>query len=564
MVWSCLGATIFLLLAGCQTHRAPVRPADTPARPGTKSGTMSGARSAPAVQKPLTLEAQAEAEARYMTGLSQEMNDEPLQALDSFYKAAMADPGNEALVLDLSTRFILAKRLDQAQALLKKGLEQPGASALLDSRLAFVQLQLGHTNEAIHSSQNAVRKAPRFIGGYDNLFHILLATGQTNEAARVVAQAAAVTRPDADFLVGLSELYFVQNRAARGTNATLKVRAREALDRASELGCTNFFALQKMADGFAQLGERKKAAATLRKIQELYPEMPAIRERLVDLYLREQDKQGATDQLEALIREDPTNPQAYYLLGILAFDDRHYKEAADYFHKTLLLKPDFEPAYYEMAVSQINLNLPREALDTLGKAREKFNDTFLSEYFSALAYMRQKDYTNAVQRLTSAEVIASATDTNRLTHIFYFQLGSALERAGRWSESETALKKCLKLSPDFTEALNYLGYMYAEKGTNLVRAREMIEKALKAEPDNSAYIDSLGWVLFKLGQPQEALKLIQRAMDLSKEPDATLYEHLGDIQAALGQPEEARQSWRKALELEPSPELRKKLGLAGP
>ena len=92
----------------------------------------------------------------------------------------------------------------------------------------------------------------------------------------------------------------------------------------------------------------------------------------------------------------------------------------------------------------------RESEETLAQARQRFNDTFLTEYFSALAYMRQKDYTNALQRLTSAEVIASATDTNRLTHVFYFQLGSACERGGRWADGENYLKKCLKISPDFT------------------------------------------------------------------------------------------------------------------
>ena len=559
-VWICLAGATLLVMAGCRSGPAPAGAASRAAKPQPVPSTPAGPKKA----RVLTVEEQAEANARYMAGLSLEMNDSPEAALESFYKAAMVDPGNEAMVLDLSTRFILAGRLDHALTLLKKALEQPGASALLDSRLAFVELRLGRTNEALRASQNAVRKAPRFIVGYDNLFHILQASGQTNEAARVVAQAAAVSSPDAEFLVGLSELYFVQNRASRGTNETLKARAREALDRAAKIGCTNFFVLQKMADGFAQVGERKKAAATLLKIQELYPDLPAVRERLVDLYLRDQDKKGATEQLEGLVRENPTNPQAYYLLGILAFDDHRYKEAADFFHKTLLLKPDFEPGYYELAVCQINLNLPKEALETLAKAREKFNDTFLSEYFSALAYMRQKNYTNAVRRLTAAEVMASAAETNRLTHIFYFQLGSALERAGRWGDSEIALKKCLKLSPEFAEALNYLGYMYAEKGTNLAQAREMIEKALKQEPDNSAFIDSLGWVFFKLGQPREALKHIQRAMDLSKEPDATLYEHLGDIQAALGQSQEARQSWRKALSLEPSPELRKKLDTPGP
>jgi Tfp pilus assembly protein PilF len=117
----------------------------------------------------------------------------------------------------------------------------------------------------------------------------------------------------------------------------------------------------------------------------------------------------------------------------------------------------------------------------------------------------------------------------------------------------------LELEPTSAEALNYSGYMYAEKGTNLTVAREMIEKALAIEPDNGAFLDSLGWVFFKMGKHQEALKYIQRAVENSKEPDATLMEHLGDVYHELKDESKARDAWRKAMSLEASDQLRKKL-----
>ncbi|MBI5385657.1 MAG: tetratricopeptide repeat protein [Verrucomicrobia bacterium] len=541
------------LLGGCQTagRAKPVKALSVSAATNTVAG--------PPPLDPRAFERRAEADARFLAGVSHELNNEPEQAVEEFFKAALADPGNEPLVLDLTTRFVFLKRYDQAAEVLAKALQQPGASAAIDTRLAFVNLQRGRTNDALCANEAAIQKNPRFIGGYRGLFILYSQTGQTNEATKVLDQAAAAKTPDADFLVDLSEMYFLQDRAARGSNTVAKARARDALNRAAALNPTNFFVLQKLADGFTQTGDRKQAQATLVKLQQLYPDMPNVRERLLDLYLRDRDKKGAAEQLEGLIRENPTNPQAYYLLGILAFEEKRFKEAADSFHKTLLLNPDFEPAYYELAVCEMNLDRPKEALATLAKGREKFKETFLSEYLSALALMRQKDYTNAVQRLTTAEVIAVATDTNRLTHIFYFQIGSACERAGRWHESEKHLLKCLKLSPDFDEALNYLGYMYAERGTNLVQAREMIEKALQHEPDNAAYLDSLGWVRFKQGQMREALRLIERAIKLNKEPDATLYDHQGDILVELKEPEKAREAYKAALGVEANPEVQKKL-----
>jgi tetratricopeptide (TPR) repeat protein len=104
--------------------------------------------------------------------------------------------------------------------------------------------------------------------------------------------------------------------------------------------------------------------------------------------------------------------------------------------------------------------------------------------------------------------------------------------------------------------------MWADRGVNLEKARELIEKAVKAEPKNAAYLDSLAWTLFKQNQPQEALRYMLQAIDLSKEPDPTLLDHLGDIYGALKQPEKAREAWEKSLSLEPNESIKKKLDAA--
>ena len=57
----------------------------------------------------------------------------------------------------------------------------------------------------------------------------------------------------------------------------------------------------------------------------------------------------------------------------------------------------------------------------------------------------------------------------------------------------------MELDDENPDALNYLGYMYAEDGIMLDQAQTLIEKALEIDPNNGAYIDSLGWVYFKKG-----------------------------------------------------------------
>jgi tetratricopeptide (TPR) repeat protein len=108
-----------------------------------------------------------------------------------------------------------------------------------------------------------------------------------------------------------------------------------------------------------------------------------------------------------------------------------------------------------------------------------------------------------------------------------------------------------------------LGYMWAEHGLKLEKARELIEKAVKAEPKNAAFLDSMAWVLYKLNQPAEALPYALKAAELSEQPDATVDDHIGDIYAALKQLDKAREFWRKSLALEPNEEIQKKLDASG-
>ena len=97
---------------------------------------------------------------------------------------------------------------------------------------------------------------------------------------------------------------------------------------------------------------------------------------------------------------------------------------------------------------------------------------------------------------------------------------------------------------------NDLGYLYADQGKNLEKARSMIQKAVDAEPENGAYLDSLGWVLFKLGEFEEATRWLIKASKTRSGEDSTIWDHLGDCQHGMKDIANARESWTKALKLE--------------
>lgn len=134
-----------------------------------------------------------------------------------------------------------------------------------------------------------------------------------------------------------------------------------------------------------------------------------------------------------------------------------------------------------------------------------------------------------------------------------FTLAAALERVGAREDAVAAFRAVLAAEPDNAPALNYLGYMYADRGENLAEAKEMIEKAVALDPTSGAYLDSLGWVHFRLGDLGLAEKHLTRAASLEPR-DATVCEHLADLYRALGSNERAAEAYRRALDLKPEEE----------
>ncbi len=129
-----------------------------------------------------------------------------------------------------------------------------------------------------------------------------------------------------------------------------------------------------------------------------------------------------------------------------------------------------------------------------------------------------------------------------------FSLGASYERSGRWDDAVATFRSLVAAHPDHAPSLNYLGYMWAERGENLEEARALIVRAVDLDPENGAYLDSLGWVLFQLGELEEARTQLERAADLEQD-DAVVLEHLGDVYRRLGQSDLARRSYRRAAEL---------------
>jgi tetratricopeptide (TPR) repeat protein len=132
----------------------------------------------------------------------------------------------------------------------------------------------------------------------------------------------------------------------------------------------------------------------------------------------------------------------------------------------------------------------------------------------------------------------------------FYSRGVCNERLKDWQAAEADFKEALKLSPDESLVLNYLGYSWVDQGENLKQAMDYIRKAVKLKPDDGYYVDSLGWAYFRLGNLPAAVEQLERAVEL-KPDDPIINDHLGDAYWRVGRTLEAKYQWQQALTLEP-------------
>jgi len=140
----------------------------------------------------------------------------------------------------------------------------------------------------------------------------------------------------------------------------------------------------------------------------------------------------------------------------------------------------------------------------------------------------------------------------------------AYEKLGKRDEMIASLKKTIELKPDNADALNYLGYVYAEKGEHLDEAIQLIKQALVIKPDNGYILDSLAWAYYQKGMLKEAFEVMQKAIAKTSKDDPVMREHYGDIFLKLSDKDKAREQWLKSLELDPTNQkLRERFKAAG-
>ena len=302
----------------------------------------------------------------------------------------------------------------------------------------------------------------------------------------------------------------------------------------------------------------------------------------VDLYLfwgqalARQERYGeAIAAFRRGLERQPGNVDLLERWGYVYEQQERYEEAIEVYRRGLAAGALPGPMFIRWGIVLGRQESWLEALELFDKAAaEAADDAGLGEAYlhSGIALENLGRWEEAIAKLRQA----TGLDSSDTVPLFY--LGSCLEQASRsqpdsaahFDAAVAAFQRLIELDPGDAYALNYLGYMYAERGIHLEEAVGMLIRAVAMDPGNGAFLDSLGWAYYRLGEFEKAERFLARAIEqlVDEEDDeelAVIYDHAGDIASALGKQDEAASHWRRALELAPDDEdLRRKLGAGVP
>jgi len=497
-------------------------------------------------------EKQAESMARVAAGFLAAEED-PDESFRHYRSALDIDPGNVALAAEISRVHLQRDEIPEALAVLKDALKANPESSALALRIAGIYIvSLRKFEPAQRYARQALEASPDDIEPYQMLYSIHRAGGESEKAAAILQEAGQRDNKSAEFWAGLGDLSVRQLVMEGNLHRPDKAAVAHAhYRRAAEYGRQDSAVLLRALNFFFAGNHLDDAVSAAQRLLVLQPSDVQSREKLALALATLGREEEAQAELEKVSAENPASLLAYRAHGELLLKRGDTAGALDKFEKALLLHDEDPRLYLEIVDLCVKTDNPERAASWLSRAREKFTNLPDLPFYEAQLLGHLKRWHEALNAMDVAAALAARYQPSFLGADFYFQHGVVAERAGRHDDAVKHLLSCLEMDDRHAAALNYLGYMWAERGENLVDAEKFIRRALQSEPDNAAYLDSLGWVLYQQGRFHEALDPLERAAKFSADdPDPTIEEHLGDVFEKLGRRKEAVAAWERAAALE--------------
>ncbi|WP_319777757.1 tetratricopeptide repeat protein [Maridesulfovibrio sp.] len=540
----------------------------------------AGKKTAPPIQLPLSQEAQLtydylvymDYRARLGQVLSGVRTPQKINEVARLQKDALtvlnriiaAEP-QEKFYLDKFALYWTTQQVDEARATLKEALEKYPNNRDLNISLANTYLVENRNDAAEGVLKEYLHKNPDDIVATGHLARIYLEQKKFAQALDILKVIPLDIRT--------AQIHYLHAKASAGLGLTRQ--AIKSLNRAVKDKPDFLEAWGELA----YMYEIEKDYDSAEKIYTRMLEFPDvsnhIRLRLMELCLKLNNperalklaiegRQSKAFLLEAaqlfisgkfygqasilldLFAQQKTIPDSYYFFkASIAYEgEDDPRKALGYIQKITPQSEHYDRSLQFRAHLLMDLKRDREALEVIHTGQEKFPEEVNFYLLESGLHAQEGDTVSAKDALLRG-------NSNVPNHPqILFQLGAMEEQEGNLDQTLKYMEQIISRFPDHADALNFVGYILADRNEQLDRAMVLISRANRLEPDNGYILDSLAWVNYRLGNFEEAWKLIRRAVSLrSKQPE--LWDHYGDIAAAMGKKKSAAKAYRKALKLKP-------------
>jgi tetratricopeptide (TPR) repeat protein len=364
----------------------------------------------------------------------------------------------------------------------------------------------------------------------------LLRLGRLEEASQALEQVLLIDPADRGIRLHLARSYRSLGRLGEAATMAGQLLDEDPDARAAQL---------LLAETLDDQGDIEGALEAYREVVRQFGELEenaraavigeAVRRRMILLHLATDDLDGAERVLGQL--EDPEQTEALQIRARMATMREEWNEARQFARR---LRSSGEVVAAALIEAESHLES-----DRLERAREKVDEA-VSQGGPSARLRAAALYFEADRLQEGEDLLRAWVELEPDSADAHFQLGSYLYRADRLEDSEEQMREVFRIDPGHAQALNFLGYSYAERGIELEQALEMIRRALESDAWNGAYLDSLGWVYYQMGRYEEAREPLEQAARTYPH-DPTVLDHLGDLYAKVGEREMALAAWSRAI-----------------
>ncbi|MGA2326658.1 MAG: tetratricopeptide repeat protein [Bryobacteraceae bacterium] len=397
---------------------------------------------------------------------------------------------------------------------------------------------------AVQTLRRALELAPHDLEIGRNLADDLLMAGDIEAALKLYGELAQADPKDPVPQLRLSQIYRQKRDFAKAREAQDRALALDpdSLDiRYNEVNLLD--AEGKYADAITRLKQILDSTTKRAYTHSEQGNRALLLERLGLLYRSSEQWALAVETFQQIAALDPdAGPRA----AAQVLDT--YRQAKEF----AKAEKEAEAAYKKYPDDRTVRVIRASLLADLGRteeaaaaAKQLLDGKRDRETYLALAqiYDKGKKFPEMAQALDAA---AKLSESNEEKAEVFFMRGAMHEKMQKLDLAEAEFRKVLEINPQYASALNYLGYMLADRNLRLAEARELIRRAVELEPANGAFLDSLGWVEFRLGKLDDAETYLRQALErVSRDP--TVRDHLGDVYFQKGRLKDAIAQWEVSL-----------------